>query len=194
MIELFEIQNQKAFPITETLLISPFKEIWERDKSTEKEIAIKELSYIEFMTSEKPSNPFKGYTEDQKEEKIISNLFKNKKWKPDKLVKSAVQDLISYQEEGSATYRLYIASKEAIQSLTEFFISPDILKQTNDRGVPIYKPADITRALKDVEEVSLKFENLGKKLKEGLKNIKTKVRSDKKISFFADKDSFEKNV
>ena len=36
MSHLFIVENNIAKPNTETLLISPFKEIWERDKSKDK--------------------------------------------------------------------------------------------------------------------------------------------------------------
>ena len=36
MAYLFEVQEKTVIPNTETLLLSPFKEIWERDKSKKK--------------------------------------------------------------------------------------------------------------------------------------------------------------
>lgn len=50
---LFIVENNIAKPNTETLLIEPFKTIWERDKTKDKEQAIKEFTFIELMSSKK---------------------------------------------------------------------------------------------------------------------------------------------
>lgn len=58
MSHLFTVENNVAIPNTETLLISPFKEVWERDKSKDKGQAIKEFTFVELMSSKKKANPF----------------------------------------------------------------------------------------------------------------------------------------
>ena len=50
---LFIVENNIAKPNTETLLIEPFKTIWERDKTEDKGQAIKEFTFIELMSSKK---------------------------------------------------------------------------------------------------------------------------------------------
>ena len=60
---LFQVTDRAVFPNPETLLISPFKDIWERDESTNKTVAIQEFAYIEFMTSMLKSNPYRQYPE-----------------------------------------------------------------------------------------------------------------------------------
>ena len=59
MAYLFKVENQRVTPVTETLLISPFKEIWERDTDSRKGTAILEFTYIEFISSELKTNPIK---------------------------------------------------------------------------------------------------------------------------------------
>ena len=60
------------FPNPETLLITPFKDIWERDKTPSKAIAIQEFAYIEFMTSMLKSNPYREYPEETEGIRILS--------------------------------------------------------------------------------------------------------------------------
>ena len=50
---LFIVTEKTVFPNTETLLISPFKDIWKRDKTKQKHHALEEFAYIEFMSSMK---------------------------------------------------------------------------------------------------------------------------------------------
>jgi len=86
MAYLFKIDGKLVFPTEEALLITPYKEIWERDTSKGKENAIKEFSYIEFMVSKLATNPYKGYSDDIRGKVIIKDTFKGIDWKPDKLI------------------------------------------------------------------------------------------------------------
>ena len=49
---LFVINGYEVTPKANTLLIEPYKTIWERDKSQFKDTAKKELAYIEFTVSQ----------------------------------------------------------------------------------------------------------------------------------------------
>ena len=42
---LFKVVNNVVVPNTETLLISPFKEIWENDKTEDKENAMRDFCF-----------------------------------------------------------------------------------------------------------------------------------------------------
>ena len=72
---LFTVENAVAKPNVETLLISPFKEIWERDTSSDKSQAIKEFTFIELMTSKKKTNPYAGYADDIRFNKLREIYF-----------------------------------------------------------------------------------------------------------------------
>ena len=89
---LFTVQEKSVFPNTETLLISPFKEIWARDKTQGKELAIEELTYIEFVTSLKKSNPYRQYPEKLKAQKVQEEIIRREDWKPDDLIKKGIDE------------------------------------------------------------------------------------------------------
>ena len=59
MAYLFKIEGKAVFPNEETLLIEPFKSIWERDTSKNKEYALEDFAYIEFITSLLKTNPYR---------------------------------------------------------------------------------------------------------------------------------------
>jgi len=187
---LFIIEGQKVTPHEETILISPFKEIWERDKSEDKKVAIAELSYIEFMTSMLESNPYKQYTEDRKPEKIKEEVIFMEEWEPDIWVKKSMERIILFQTEGSTNYLYYLAAKKAAEKMRNFFLYVDINERNLKTGNPIYKPKDLTAALNDTERTLNTLKNLEKKVQEELyETIKTKA--DKKISIFADPSSLK---
>jgi hypothetical protein len=183
MAYLFVIEDKKVFPNPETLLISPFKEIWERDKSPNKEIALQEFTFIEFMTSHLKTNPYKGYSEDVKEVKIKEDVIKNSKWSPDKLILSAMKKIESFQKDASPTYTLYkdcLESKEKVQKFLTFI---DLSERTNSGGA-VYKPKDIMDAVEKANSVAKSLSDLKKKVEEELFEA-TKTRANKEISPFA---------
>ena len=117
MAYLFEVVNKIVVPTDEVLQVPPFKEIWERDKSPKKEVAIQEFTYMEFMTSSLATNPYRGYSEDKKEAVIRREIIKEKNWKPDKLIEEGMEKIITLQTEGSSTYSLYMSAIKAKDKL-----------------------------------------------------------------------------
>lgn len=185
---LFIVQEKSVFPNPETLLISPFKEIWGRDKSKEKHFALEEFAYIEFMSSMKKSNPYRQYQEKEKKEKIKAAIITQDNWKADELVLEGIDKIKSFQKEASTTYNYYMSAKRAAEKMTAFFNTVDI-REVNPKSLnPIYKPRDITSAINDLEKNLSNLKALEKKVAEELYE-ETKNRGQKEISFFADPES-----
>lgn len=184
MSNLFKIQGKIVIPNPETLLISPFKELWERDSTEGKVVAIQELSYIEFMASALKSNPYKDYEEERKEEVVRKDVIKEKNWEPDELVQAGIDKVKEFQTEGSLSYQYWIGNKRAAEKILEFFNSFDMDERNLRTNVPIYKPGDITRAIKDAGQTLESLNNLKKKVEEELFET-SRNRADKEISPFA---------
>lgn len=190
MAYLFTVEGRAVAPNTETLLISPFKEIWERDKTVNKDIATEEFTYIEFMVSMKKSNPYRQYDESLKEQKIREDLISQEGWEPDDLIIEGIKKLKKFQEEASTTYNYYIGAKTAAEKMKNFFLEVDINERHPKTNMPIYKPGDITRALNDTEKVLNNLKSLEKKVEEELYES-AKTMGNKEISPFAMKSSFK---
>lgn len=189
MAYLFEIKGSIVYPYPETLIISPFKEIWNRDRSQKKERALEELSYIEFMTSHLKSNPYKGYPEDIRGSKIVLDIMKDKKWRPDKKIKEGIEKINEFQNEASPTLGYYKSVRKANENLKLFFDTVDLNEVNEKTGNPLYKPRDITSAINDASRNISELNALEKKVEEELfDSVKTKA--GKTISPFARKDSF----
>lgn len=185
---LFQIQDKAVFPNPETLMIHPFNEIWDRDSSPGKETAIKELSYIEFMSSMMKSNPYREYGEDRKELVILQEVVRDPSWKPDQLVSAGIAKIKEFQTEGSATYRYWLANLTALEKQIEFFNSVDINERNFKTGNPIYKAKDIPDAVAIAERVLTSHTALKNKVDEELFES-SKMRSQKTISPFANPES-----
>ena len=182
---LFIIENRRVKPHPETLLIKPFCEIWERDKTEGKVFAIEDLTFVEFMTSAKKSNPYKGYHEKVKRQKIIDDVITRDDWEEDELITKAMDKCIEFQKEASATYRFYLANKAAIQKTEDFFYNFSYNEVNAKSGNPLYKPKEVTSAVRDARGVMKELIEMEEKVEQELFEA-TKTRGDKQISPFVE--------
>lgn len=187
---LFQIQGKAVFPNPETLLISPFKEIWERDTSENKEHAIQEFAYIEFMTSMLKSNPYREYPEDRKDKIIREGISTESDWNPDELVVDAITYLRKHQKDASISYTYWMSNKKAAEKMIDFFNNFDMDERNVKTMNPIYKPRDITSAIADAEKMLTTLNTLKKKVDEELFES-NRNKGDKVISPFASPDSLK---
>lgn len=187
---LFKITDSVVYPNEETLLIEPFKTIWERDDSPKKEVALKEFTYIEFISSQLKSNPYRGYRESARDSILKKNIIQDENWIPDILINEAIEKIEEFQKNGSASYSLYKKAIAAKEKLEDFFDDFDLNDKT-DKGTYLLKPKDITGALLDLDKVIVNLESLKEKIeKELFEEVRNK--SDKTISPFAEGSSLEK--
>ena len=154
--EIFIVQDNRIAVTPQALLISPFKEMWEKYEPQE---CIILFGYIEFMCSHRKSNPFIGYPKDERPGKILERSFPGGTAEqkqglvnnPD--VKRGMEVYKEIQHAASPSIRFYEGSLAAAEKMVNFFTTFD-LSATNPRtGTLLYKPADITRTLKDVNDV-----------------------------------------
>jgi len=181
---LFKVEGKAVIPHTETLLIDPFNKIWERDTTPDKVVAMDEFKYIEFTRSMLRTNPFGGYAESIKEEKIIEQCVHMEDWQPDELVLAGQRWMVEFQTNASETYTYYMAAKRGAEEMKTFFLNFSMNEVNMKTGNPVYKPADITRALKDTNDVLQRLDSMKKKVEEEIFEV-TKKRGQKTISPFA---------
>jgi hypothetical protein len=188
---LFTVESKVVSPTTQVLLIPPFKEIWERDTTKDKRYAIEDFSYIEFMASIQKSNPYSGYAEHQRPEKIIKDIITREDWdQEDPLLIYGIAKLKEFQAEASVTYNYYMAAKSAAEKMQQFFINFSMSDVNHRTGAPIFKPKDITSALNDTSRVLENLNTLREKVdNEVFEEIKKK--GQKVVSPFADPSSLK---
>jgi len=181
-VEIFEIENSIVKPTKEILLIFPFKEIWERDNSKNKELAIKELSYIYFLVSPKKSNPYSGYSEEIRGVKIIEGLWKEETYEINELVEIGIKKYQEFLEQASPSMRYFNAVKQGIEQTIKFFQNIDFSEKT-DKGIPVYKISEVIPALKSANEVLKSMTDLQERVEQEVYES-SKTKSGKEINYF----------
>jgi hypothetical protein len=181
---LFTVENRVVIPHTETLLIPPFQEIWERDTTLTKENAMEDFKYMEFMVSVKKSNPYRGYDEHIRRSKIIQDCIKRDSWMEDDLIKYGMERIKEFQTDASLTYSYFMSIKCAAEKMKDFFNTFDMSTLNPKTLMPMYKPREITSALNDTSKVLENLDKTQKKVEEEIFES-TKKRGDKVISPFA---------
>lgn len=88
MAKLFDIVGTEVTIDPTVLAIPAIKAIWDRDKSKAKEKAINEIKYIVFLVDYK--SPYRDLHESIRELAIIKDIFKKEDWKPDSVIKDAI--------------------------------------------------------------------------------------------------------
>lgn len=183
MAYLFIVENNVAKPNTEVLLLEPFKTIWERDESENKSQAIKEFTFIEFMTSKKKTNPYAGLPDEDRLIVLNKAIMKDEEYQFDSQIEIAMSKIIEMQKEYSPTYSYYEAAKIASEKMKSFFLEFDINERNERNGNPIYKPSDITRALNETDKVLQNLNSMKEKVEQELFDT-TKTRGNKQINPF----------
>ena len=187
---LFIVSERTVFPNPETLLISPFKEIWARDKKKSKIHAIEEFAYIEFMSSKKKTNPFAGYDDSIKELKIIERVF-DYKYKPDKLVKEAIEFIEKLYTDNSPSYSFYLAAKSGAEKIKNFLINVNVDELHPKTGNRIHKPQDILKTLNETSKTLVTLAELKRKIESDDITL-TRTRGEQVISPYANPNKVNK--
>lgn len=142
--KLFKFEEYKLKISEEALAIKAFRDIWERDKTTNKGKAIQELSYIYFFCDPRSDYMFL-VDEDTRSAKIKEQEGLSSKWKPDKLIKDAM-DVYKYLTTSTGTMLLQ-DTRELIDKMRKQLKEIDLSK-TDDKGKPIYTLSSVTATIK----------------------------------------------
>jgi len=185
MHEFFEVKEYVVWPSKEILLIPEYAEIWDRDTSPKKEVALKEFAFVYFRVSMRKNNPFRAYNEKLKPRKIAERIFRdNPEWRPDDKVKALVNTYREDVKASSLTYSYLISAKIAAEQLKEFFSEEGTLKLRNSRtGAPLYKPRELTSALADTNAILSNLESIERKIDEE-ELTETRAKGNREINYF----------
>ena len=180
MIKLFKYEGYKLNISEEALLLKPFKEIWQRDKSKNKDKALQELGYIYFMSD--PRSDYQYLVDEEERSKAIKEgegIPSN--WKPDKVV----LDAITFYKSFKPTSALLLEdTRFAVDKLRKLLREID-LTEVDDKGKPIYTLNTITATIKQIPSLVKDLDEAEKTLSKELIES-SKVRGSQEKSMYED--------
>ena len=151
MIKLFKYEGYKLNISEEALLLKPFKEIWQRDKSKSKDKALQELGYIYFMSD--PRSDYQYLVDEEERSKAVKEGEGiDSKWKPDKVVLDAITFYKSFKPTSALlledTRAMINGYRLKLREITADMSNLDI-KEIKDLGAVIKQ---IPSLIKDLDE------------------------------------------
>lgn len=175
--KLFDLFNNQVVISEEAYLLKPFKVIWDRDKSKNKDKALAELGFIYFMEDFK-SDFSDIVDESEREAEVKESIGLDPSWKEDKVI-AAAREFYRKRSEEITPLLLLKDSKIVIDKMREYFREVDFLA-LDDKGRPVY---DIDKLARVIERSGNILENLNKletMIKKEVQSKKDRVGSKQK--------------
>ena len=167
--KLFKYEGYKVVISEEAFALKVFRQIWNRDRSVNKDKAIMELGYIYFMVD--PRSDYQYLVdEDERSKAIIEGEGLPNNWKPDKVITEAMEFYSRFKPTAAL---LLEDTRYAVDKLRKLLREID-LNQLDDKGKPIYTLNSITATIKQVP-------SLAKDLDEAEKALASEMRSEGKM-------------
>lgn len=169
MLKLFKYEGYKIVISEEAFALKPFRQIWQRDKTVNKDKAIMELGFIYFFCD--PRSDYQYLVDDKERmEAIKEGEGLPPKWEPDKIVQEA---MVFYNSFKPTSALLLEDTRYAVDKLRKLLRDID-LTQVDDKGKPVYTLNTITATIKQIP-------SLVKDLDEAEKALNSEMKSSGKM-------------
>ena len=179
--KLFKYEGYKVVISEEAFALKVFRQIWNRDRSVNKDKAIMELGYVYFMVD--PRSDYQYLVdEDERSKAIIEGEGLPSNWKPDKMIIEAMK---FYEGMKSTSALLLEDTRVAIDKVRKFLKEVN-LEDTDDKGRPIYTINSITSTIKMIPQLIKDLDDAEKAIKADMQNTSGKVRGQKEKSLLED--------
>lgn len=158
--KLIEYDGQEIKLADEALLIRPIRELFLSDKSKNKELFWRQMSYLWFMCDPRSTYMYiTDVTEREKEVRLQEGF--DESWQPSSLLKDAMD---TYRKHTITTAAILLQSmRNGIDKLASFLNDFDL--NALDKNLrPIYQVSTMTSALKQVPELAKAFTEAEKAL------------------------------
>ena len=143
--KLFKYEGYKIVISEEAFALKPFRQIWQRDKSTNKDRATMELGFIYFFCD--PRSDYQYLVdEDERIEAIKEGEGLSPSWHPDKIVIEAMNFYTSFKPTAAL---LLEDTRFAVDKVRIMLREIDLTKE-DDKGRPVYTIDKVLAAIKQV--------------------------------------------
>jgi hypothetical protein len=163
----------------EAFFITHFKRILDRDKSKDKELAMKELAFIFFYAD--ITSPYQSILDNkEREEEIKKDISLPLKWKLDQ----SINDAVTFYKEKSKTavHHLYESSMTAAAAVNEVLgDAKALIEESQDRIGAVQK---VIGALEKVPKVMASLRDIEKELLKQIEDKEGKKLGSKSFSLY----------
>ena len=177
--KLFKYEGYKVVISEEAYVLKPFKKLWDRDKTKNKDRATMELGYIYFFLD--PRSDYQYLTDPEDRDKAIrEGEGIPEKWKKDKIMQEAMDFYDSFKTPSAL---LLEDTRVAVDKLRQLLRDID-LEEKDDKGKPVYTLNTITSTIKQIPD-------LVRGLNEAEKAINDEIKEQGKMRGQGEKTLFE---
>jgi hypothetical protein len=175
--DLFRVEGTLVVPTEHALIMYPYKDMWDRDKDPKKMEAKRQFAYIELNMSYKKSNPYKGFADDVRKQKVGEAVYRDdySTFVEDELILEGMKYYDILRREAAPTLQYYLSAKSGAEKMMNWLDDFDMATTNARTGLPLYKPRDITSAIKDTYDVMKTLNALEEKVYEQIfESVRTK--------------------
>lgn len=163
--------------------ISAFKALLKRDKTKDKEKALKDMLFV-YMWCDIRSD-FSSIPEDQREEVIKGEINLPDKWKKDSKIDAAIETYRKYSE--TPIQRLYKQSLKSAQDIGNYLELTDaLLAERDNHGKPVTDINKITQSLQRIPKLMADLKAAYKEVVQEQKDLEGKQKGSKTMNMFED--------
>ena len=172
MLKLFKYEGYKIVISEEAFALKPFRQIWMRDRSINKDKATMELGFIYFFCD--PRSDYQYLTdEDERKEAIKEGEGLPPKWEPDKIVQEAMTFYNSFKPTSSLLLDdIRLMTDKYRKRLREQEFDGLEVKELKELGALIKQIPSLVKDLDEAEKtLTSEMRNAGKMRGQGEKTI-----------------------
>lgn len=200
MLEIFDLIDNKVIVTMEVLIHPVLGKLYSRDTSEKKYKSQIEYTYLNYMVSYKKSNPFVGFADlDERRRKIVESITREFEretvekiilhLKEDLLVTTCLEILTELWDSCIPALSSYKTALISRNTLSSFLDTMNLNAKTNSGGA-MYKPTDLTSAVKELKNLNIVIADLKKDVEaDVIEQLNT--RRGRMINFFETTQSID---
>jgi len=166
----------------EAWALLPFKKILDRDKSKEKEQAIKEITFLWFFCDIR--SDYISMVPSKREEEIKKDIGLDPDWEIDSVIQEAID---FYNKEETALQTLYKQTLSSVQAIGSYLENSEaLLAERDDRGKPVYDISKITNAVQKVPKLMKDIKEAYKEVVKEIEDMENRKKGSRTLNTFED--------
>lgn len=178
--KLFEIRNWQLYVSEETWGLLPFSKILKRDKSKEKEKAMKEMLFIYFYCDIR--SDYLTMEEPDRFKEIKHDIGLPDSWDIDKVLQEGI-DL--YVKHDSVLEKLYRQTLKAVTAVGNYLENAEVLLAERDKSdKPVNDISKITTAIQRVPKLMTDLKSAYKEVVKEKEDMENKKKGSKAFNIF----------